>query len=165
MNPLHKTNLMLAASVLLLGLVNWFEPGLEKQTTELVSALDVDSVRQVKLYRRQQLAVSLQRQGGVWVLQPPRPDYCIAAACKIRRPELVQQWLHFAELPSLHSFAAPLGRLGEFGLEKPVYRLQLDDLSILVGDLDPGSQLRYIMLEGRIHLVSDSYYHTLEQNP
>ena len=165
MNPLTRINLVLAAAVLLLGLVNWLEPGLKQQATEFVSALDVDSVRQIKLYRQQQLAVSLQREEGGWVLQPPLHADCVNSDCEIRRPELIQQWLHFAELPSLHSFAAPRERLGEFGLDKPAYQLRLDDLSILVGSLDPGSRLRYMMVKGQIHLVSDSYYHTLEQNP
>lgn len=165
MNPLTRTNLILAACVLLLGLINWLEPGLKPPNPELVSSLDVGGVHEIKLYRQQQLAVSLQREAGDWVRRPPLPDDCVTPGCEIRRPELVEQWLHFAELPSLHSFAAPRDRLREFGLDKPAYQLQLDDLSIDIGGLDPGSRLRYIQINGRIHLVSDSYYHTLEQSP
>ena len=165
MKPLTRTNLTLAAVALLLGLLNWFEPGRTPAPQEQVSSVDVEQVQELKLYRTQQLAVSLKREGGEWLFLPPLPDDCIAPGCEISQPELIRQWLHFAELPSLHSFAAPMDRLHEFGLDRPGYRLQLDDLSILVGDLDPGSGLRYLLVNGRIHLVSDSYYHTLGKNP
>jgi len=165
MKPLTRINLILANLVLLLGLLNWFEPGLKPATPEPVSSLDVEQVQNLNLYRAQQLAVSLAREAGHWRRLPPLPDDCADPGCEIRQPELIRQWLHFAELPSLHSFAAPEDRLHEFGLDQPPYRLQLDDLTILVGDLDPGSRLRYLLINGRIHLVSDSYYHTLEKNP
>jgi len=165
MRPLTTTNLILAASVLILGLINWFEPGLKPAQPERISSLDVRQVRELKLYRQQKLAVLLLRQAGHWVRQPPFADDCTDPECKIRQPDLIQQWLHFAELPSLHSFPAPSDRLHEFELDKPAYQLQLDDLSILVGGLDPGSQLRYVLVEGRIHLISDSYYHTLGKTP
>ena len=165
MKPLTRTNLTLAAAALVLGLLNWFEPGRTPATPEPVSSVDVEQVQELKLYRAQQLAVSLQREGGRWLRMPPLPDDCAAPGCEISQPELIRQWLHFAELPSLHSFAAPMDRLHEFGLDQPGYRLQLDDLAILVGNLDPGSRLRYLLIDGRIHLVSDSYHHTLEKNP
>lgn len=165
MMPLTRTNLILATVVLVLGLLNWFEPGLKPATPEPVSSLDVEQVQELKLYRAQHLAVSLKREAGHWLRLRPLPDECADTGCEIRQPELIQQWLHFAELPSLHSFAAPNDRLREFGLDQPAYRLQLDDLTILVGDLDPGSQLRYVLVNGQIHLISDSYYHTLEKNP
>ena len=165
MKPLTRTNLALAAAALLLGLVNWFEPGRTPATAEPVSSVDVELVRELKLYRAQELAVSLKREGGRWLRLPPLPDDCADPGCEIGQPELIRQWLHFAELPSQHSFVAPSDRLHEFGLDQPGYRLQLDDLSILVGDLDPGSRMRYLLVDGRIHLISDSYYHTLEKNP
>lgn len=165
MKPLTRTNLILAAVVLLLGLLNWFEPGRKPATPEPISSLDVEQVQALKLYRAQQLAVSLKREAGHWQRLPTLPDECADTGCEIRQPGLIQQWLHFAELPSLHSFAVPTDRLHEFGLDQPAYRLQLDDLAILVGDLDPGSQLRYVLVNGQIHLISDSYYHTLEKNP
>lgn len=165
MKPLTRTNLILAACVLLLGLINWFEPGLKSEAPDHISSLDIEQVRELKLYRQQQLAVSLKRGAERWVRLPPLPDDCATPDCEIERPELIQRWLHFAELPSLHSFPAPNDRLHEFGLDKPGYRLQLGDLSILVGGLDPGSQLRYVLVNGQIHLISDSYYRTLEKNP
>lgn len=165
MKPITRANLMLAAGVLLLGLINWFEPGLKPVTAERISSLDVSQVRELRLYRQQQLAVSLKREAGHWSRQPPLTDDCADPDCSIRQPDLIRQWLHIAELPSLHSFPAPSGRLHEFGLDKPAYQLQLDDLSILIGRLDPGSRLRYALVNGRIHLISDSYYHTLGKNP
>ncbi len=165
MKPLTKTNLMLAAGLLLLGLLNWFEPGLRPAAPEPISNLDVSQVLEIKLYRDQQLAVSLKREAEQWLRLPPLPDDCADFECKIRQPDLILQWLHFAELPSLHSFPAQRDRVDEFGLDKPGYQLQLDDLSVLVGNLDPGSSLRYALVNGRIHLISDSYYHTLEQTP
>lgn len=165
MSPLTRTNLALAACALLLGLINWFEPGLRPEAPKLISSLDVDQVLELKLYRQQQLAVSLKREGERWIRLPPLPDDCSTPDCEISQPQLIQQWLHFAELPSLHSFPAPSERLVEFGLDKPGYRLQLDELSILVGGLDPASQLRYVRVKGQVHLISDSYYYTLEKNP
>ncbi len=165
MKPLTRTNLILAACVLLLGLINWFEPCLKSEAPDHISSLDIEQVRELKLYRQQQLAVSLKRGAERWVRLPPLPDDCATPDCEIERPELIQRWLHFAELPSLHSFPAPNDRLHEFGLDKPGYRLQLGDLSILVGGRDPGSQLRYVLVNGQIHLISDSYYRTLEKNP
>jgi hypothetical protein len=165
MKPLTRTNLILAAGVLLLGLINWFEPGLKPEAPERISSLDPGQIIELKLYRQQQLAVSLKREAERWVRLPPLADDCATPDCEIKQPDVIRQWLHFAELPSLHSFPAPGDRLQEFGLDNPAYRLQLDDLSILVGNLDPGSQLRYVLVNGQIHLVSDSYYHTLKKNP
>jgi len=165
MKSITRTNLILATGVLLLGLINWFEPGLKPETAERISSLDVSQVQELKLYRQQQLAVSLKREAGQWLRQPPLPDDCADADCKISQPDLIRQWLHIAELPSLHSFPAPGERLDEFGLDKPAYQLQMDDLSIQIGRLDPASQLRYVLVNGQIHLISDSYYHTLGKNP
>jgi len=37
MKSITRTNLILATGVLLLGLINWFEPGLKPETAERIS--------------------------------------------------------------------------------------------------------------------------------
>lgn len=165
MSAMSRINLLLAASILLLGIVYQLEPGLNPSPVKPVTSLDVSQVQQLKLYRQQKLAISLKREGDHWIRLPSPPTDCATPDCEMTRPALIRQWLHFAELPSLHSFPAPEERLNEFGLSPPDYQLQLDEQSIFIGSLDPGSQLRYVMVDGQIHLVSDSYTHTLKQNP
>ena len=165
MKSLIHTNLILAAGVSLLGLINRSEPGLAPEEPKRISSLDVDQIHEIKLYRRQKLAVSLKREAEHWVQLPPLPSDCADSDCQIRQPDLIHQWLKFAQLTSQHNFPAPADRLTEFGLAEPAYQLQLNDLSISIGTLDPGSQLRYALVNGQIHLIGDSYYHTLGKDP
>lgn len=165
MSSLTRTNLLLAVGVLLLGLMYTFEPGLKSPSNKPITALDVNQVKELKLYRQRALALSLKHEHGHWIALPPLPTDCANSDCRVTQPELLDKWLHFAELPSLHSFPAPQERLHEFGLEAPAYQLQLDEQAIFIGRLDPGSRLRYVLVDEQIHLVSDSYTYTLKQNP
>ena len=165
MRKITRINLSLSCLLLALGLINWLEPSLGTLPIKHVTTIDVQQVQKLKLYRQQVLVASLQRENDHWQRQMPLPKDCNNTDCPIKDNNLIEQWLHFAQMPSLHSFPAPIDRLDEFGLDAPAYQLVLDDVTISIGTLDPASRLRYLMTDQQIHLISDSYYHTLAKNP
>ena len=73
----------------------------------------------------------------------------------------VDKLLAFAALPSLHSFPAPVDRLEEFGLADAAYHLRLDQVLIRLGNADPVTRGRYVLVDDTVHLVPDHLYHHL----
>ncbi len=150
---MNKLNLLLLLAVLGLGLLAYFQPGLEPQDDSRppLTTLNPDSIDQIRIQRSGQNDIELRRQGQHWQV---RLDgrWLPANAWRIK------QLLELAQAPSLARFAAEPAKLGQYGLAEPRIRLRLGSLDIAIGDTDPLGQRRYLLIGDSVHLISDRFY-------
>jgi len=156
MSPVIRTNWLLTALILLLGILAWQEHQ-TASAPQTVTSLDPARVSRIRLWQNEKLLAELVKQNDQWHWQPgDRP---------LEDGKWVNTLLHLAELPSLHRFPVEESRLQAFGLKPPRYRLELDDQVLDFGMPDPASGLRYLRVGKTIHLITDSYTHELARIP
>ncbi|MGV6827587.1 MAG: hypothetical protein ACWA5Q_11485 [bacterium] len=146
MNTLVRVNLFLVSLVAVLGLIAWFQPGIEKPSLVPVVSANLSDAVHVQIHHNEQLHLELRKTSEGWQLegQPIPAD----------RVELL---LQIASLPSLKSFVPDDVSLAQFGLSPPRYRLTIDNQVIALGGVDPITDLRYLQTGNRVHLVSDGF--------
>ena len=55
-------------------------------------------------------------------------------------------------------FAAVPQELGKYGLDEPSPRVILDGTEVVFGDTDPLKNRRYVLVDGTVHLINDTFY-------
>jgi len=155
---LLRANAWLAALVVVLGLLAWFEPGLDAEG-ELLPLTDLSpgAVQGLRLFHGDSLVLGLERSATGWQLNAPSTGPADAGR--------VHQVLGLLETPSLRRFTVPLERHAEFGLAKPEFILEIDGVPIAFGGLDPVTQQRYVLYGGEVHLIGDGFRHHLLAGP
>ncbi len=161
MSKRNLLNLGLLALIGILVLLVVYEPGIEKPP-ELPTLLQLnkDAVKQIAIQRDGQQDIQLQRQNdGHWQLTRPLPH----AADQYR----IDSLLRITTIKSLSSFSAEPEKLAAYRLAKPQVTLTInDEISIAFGSSTPLDQRRYVMVNGRVHLISDTlYYHLIGSFP
>jgi len=155
---LLRANLWLLAAVLALGLMAWFEPGLETgEELAPLTPLSPAEVRGLRLFQGERLVLGLELTESGWQLSAP-----VSGAADADR---VRQLLGLLQTPSLRHFPVPAERHGEFGLAEPEFILEVDGVPIAFGGLDPVSQQRYVLYGGEVHLIGDGFRHHLLAGP
>lgn len=158
MTRLLRANAWLAAIVLALGLLAWFEPGLEPDAgVAPLTPLAPAEVRGLRLFQGDRLVLGLELTGTGWQLNAPTSGDADA--------DRVRQLLGLLQTPSLRHFPVPSERHGEFGLADPEFILEVDGVPIAFGGLDPVSQQRYVLYGGEVHLIGDGFRHHLLAGP
>lgn len=154
MSPVVRANWGLAAAALLLGLLFWLEPGSESAHYPFLTLLKPAQINHIQIEVAGKPIVNLTRAQGRWLDEANQEE--------VGDTVWIERLLHIAELPSLQRFPAPKD-LAPFGLDTPGKRLQLNDVVIAWGGLDPVSRLRYVLIGRQIHLITDSYTHHLSR--
>lgn len=156
MSPVIRANWFLLTLAVLMGLTLYAHYRQQPDSYLPITDLDSSHVQRLEIHHQGKTTL-LQRKDGNWV--------DARSGSPVEDPSLPANLLHIARLPSLYHFSANAHKLQEFGLKPPRFRLKLDELTILVGDPDPASGLRYVQVGDQIHLVSDSYTRYLMQQP
>lgn len=149
------------ALVGLLVLLVVYEPGIEKPP-ELPSLLQLDraAVKQITIRRDGQQDIELQGQADdQWQVTKPLQH----AADQYR----IDSLLRVTTMKSLGSFAAEPQKLAAYKLAPPQVSLTLNgETTIDFGSSTPLDQRRYVMVDGKVHLISDTlYYHLIGSYP
>ncbi len=154
-------NLALLLVVAALVLVATYEPGIDKPAeTPSLLKLDRETVNHIKIQRNGQKTVELKRNAkGKWQLLQPVE----IAASDFR----IDSLLRITDTKSLGTFAADKEKLTDYQLDRPDVTLTLNDTTqILFGTSTPLDQRRYVLLDNRVHLISDAlYYHLIGDWP
>jgi len=156
MNTRTLLNLGLLALIGLLVLLVIYEPGIEEPApTPTLLQLDKASISSIAIQRDSQPDVELVKDGnGKWWMEQPVHH----AADSYR----IDSLLRITELKSQSSFAADEKRLVEYQLDKPRATLTLNgETTLAFGGSTPLDQRRYVMVNDRVHLTTDSYYYHL----
>lgn len=147
------TVLGLLAAVLALGALALRPiPEPEPSAVRLLG-LAPEDIHLIRLQRRGQADVELERQGKHWRVSTP-----FAAEADVER---VQALLRIVDVASTLSFDAVDEELPRFGLNPPRARLTLNDRVLEFGDPHPLDGRRYLRLGDRVHLATDRHYHLL----
>lgn len=148
-------NLGLAAMVVVLALVVWLEPGLERGEGPIrLTALAADEVGHVLIRRPGDDDIMLERRGGQWHMTAPIQ----APANEFR----IEPLLRVVEATSHARFEPAPGDLARYGLDRPRASLRIGDVRIEFGDTEPIDHRRYLRIGAEVHLVDDHYLHRLQ---
>lgn len=140
-------NLALVLAVAALALVIYLQPGAkEEQAGKPLTTLDLQQINQFSLHNENG-ELQLRRESGAWRLHQP-----LEIAANGVRAERLLQWL---TISSQQSYEAAGLDLASFGLARPLAVLRAGGKELQFGDLDPLNHRRYLLLDGRVHLVAE----------
>lgn len=154
MSTAAKINLLLAAVMLLLVAVVYFEPGREKPAAPTkLTTLTAAQVTHIVITRPDQPDIKFFKQGTQWRMEAPYAT----AADDLRIGFL----LDFLEAKSGASFPAVAADLPKYALDKPRAVLTLNDQVFEFGDSNPMTMQRYVRHGDTIHMLFDTAYQYL----
>jgi hypothetical protein len=161
MNRRNLLNIGLLALVGLLLLLVLYEPGIEKPVAPpTLLSLDKGAITQITIRRdgQQEIELRLEEGGQWWMVQPLR---------HAADPFRIDSLLRISTINSLGRFSVPPEKLAAYRLESPPVTLILNgETTIAFGDSTPLDQRRYVMVNGQVHLISDTlYYHLIGSFP
>lgn len=156
MSPVVRANWILLTVSVLLSLVITLHSR-QQDTWVPITDRDTSQIHDIITHHSTQVFRRLRHQDKGWI--------DLTTGNPVGDENLPARLLHIARLPSLHHFSATDHDLRSFGLQPPIYTLQLDDLHINFGNIDPVTGLRYVQVDKQIHLISDGYTHYLSQKP
>ncbi|MCH6582471.1 MAG: DUF4340 domain-containing protein, partial [Proteobacteria bacterium] len=116
----------------------------------LLTAIDLDSVKTVRLQHGDDEPIVIGQQLDKWVLLAPEP----ARANQFK----IRNLLRLAAAASEWQFAANSDSLGKYGLDKPVARLWLDDQVIHIGARHPLKNSQYVLYKDAVHMIPAHYF-------
>lgn len=155
MAPKTLLNVALLALVGTLTAVTVFEPGLDDPAPPPppLTTLDRAAVGSLTITREGQDPVHLQRRGEHWWLTAPLT--LPANGFK------VDSVLDLLDAPSQGRVATSDEGLARFGLAPPKAAVDFAGTVVTLGDTEPLDGLRYVAVDGEVHLVRDRFYHHL----
>ena len=153
MRSKYLINLMLATGVFALALVALIEPGIEQQVDHPLLRIDRNSITRIEIKRNQHRDIVLEQIKNRWLMIKPLK---IAAD-----PKIIKQLLKIPTSTSRAEYRVEPGELAKYGLEKPNIELTLNDQTLSFGGTDPVYSRRYVAVDQKLKLVTDTFYHHL----
>lgn len=150
-----RLNLALAFAVAVLALLAWLRPGLKGPDEGIPLLPQAMHATLLRIAPAGATAAELKREPDGWHMTAPlslRAD-----------DDAVDSLLQLLALPTDAGFPAD-GDLARYGLDKPAARLMVDDIELAFGGSQPLDQRRYVLLDGRVHLVNPLLFYRLSQN-
>ena len=145
MSSIQKLNLFLVVIIFILAALKFLP---EETTYNPITAIAPQDITSIAITGKQrQLVFNKDRQ--TWLLQ--------SAPEKSIDQESIEKLLGILKTHSYRQFEKSEANLSAFALNTPLYQLKLDELLIHFGSTDPVQDLRYILLEDKIHLINDMY--------
>jgi hypothetical protein len=143
-------NLALLALVAGLALVLFYRPGQAPAPKAPLTALAPEAVTRLRLARPGQPDIELAKADGRWRLTRP-------FAARANRFN-VENLLSLAGAPTEARLAADAATLAQYGLDKPLERVTLDDEEIAFGALHPFNDRQYVRYRDAVYLVPAHLY-------
>jgi hypothetical protein len=137
-------NLGLALLIAGLLLVVWYKPGREDAPRPPLTALTPDTIREIRVERRERETIILTRADSGWRLTAP-------VKARANRHN-VDSLLRLAAAPS-ESRLATDSELKPFGLDPPQITVHFDNEVITLGNLHPLRNQVYARYLGAVHLI------------
>lgn len=159
MNARTRLNFVLLIAVIVLAAALWWLPAPEEEGAEdrpPLADLDAASAETIRI-EGDNPTIDLVREAGGWRLTKP----FAAPADDAAVTEIVESL-------NTGSFAAyDLEGLepGEYGLDQPAAMITVDDARFAFGRLEPLSRRRYVRHDGRVHLIGNTTFYRLQQQP
>ncbi len=159
-----KTNGILVIIVILLSLIAWFQPGLQRTVFQFLTSLKAAEVNTITIERQDIGSIQLNKQKNGWFLQQP---YQLPA-----NPLRVSTITALAEKRSYSQFQISDNELARYHLENPLISIRLNEKQLLIGSEDPVHHQRYAMNindnlqsgNNTVHLINGTIYYQLRAN-
>lgn len=148
-------NLVLFLVVISLASIIYFS---EEASTELdrLSALNVADITSINIIHNTNTTTITKQADGHWqIMQPVN-----IAANDFR----INSVLELVNAPVHSRYPVDEMNLANIGLDKPVTTIELDELSIAFGIVNPATELRYLRLGDSIYTIEDAYYPLLSSH-
>lgn len=147
-------NLMLAAVALLLGLLVFYQPGLDEgPVAPPITALSADSISSIRVTRKERTPLTFTKTANGWQLLKEQP--LPASEFQIR------PLLGMLGIRPERSYPVSALDPGAVGLDPPQATLLLNDTVITIGNTEPLQRKRYIRHDDTVYLVTDVYQHLI----
>lgn len=148
-------NLVLFIVVISLASIIYFS---EETSTELerLTTIDVADITSITIHHNQNSTVIVKQQDGQW--QITRPVNIAANDFRI------SSVLELINAPVHNKYSADEIDPASTGLDRPSTTVQLNDMHIAFGIVNPATDLRYIRLGDTIYTIEDVYYPLLSSN-
>jgi hypothetical protein len=149
-------NLLLLMTMVALGLVALYEPGIDKPAeAQAITALTAGQVERIHINRplRDDLILVKHAQGDWWIDRAtplPADDFKVRALTGL------------VEQKPLRSYPATELQLADLQLDPPYAAAIFNDIAIEFGNLEPIDDLRYVRVNDRVHLIPDNYLQLME---
>lgn len=144
-------NVIMLLLVVLLALVAYLEPGVDKPATlPPLLSLTAEQVEHIRLQSRADRHIELERTGQGWMIIAP-----VRVAANSYRVETI------LELAQAHSYARYPATQSQasFGLDPPRSSVRLNTVTIAFGDNEPLHHRRYVQIGDQVHLIDDRFYY------
>ncbi len=153
MRTKYVINLTLFAGVFALAIIAVVEPGIEQRTENPLLLIDRNSITRIEINRDHHRDIVLEQIKNRWLMTKP-----LQTAAD---PKIVKQLLKIPTSTSKAEYRVDPGELAKFGLEKPKITLTLNDHTLRFGGTDPVNSRRYVAVNQKLKLVTDTFYHHL----
>ena len=147
--------LILAATVAALALLAWLKPGLKTPDVDTPLLAQAPAATQLRIAPTGATAAELTRAADGWHMTAPLALRADDAA--------IGDLLQLLAMPADAGFPAT-GDLSRYGLDRPGIRLTIEGTELDFGGTQPIDQRRYVLLDGRVHLVNPVLFYRLAQN-
>ena len=149
-------NLVLVALALVMGLIIYYEPGLEPADIPqpLTTTLAAGDASRIHLERVKYDPVSFIKRNGRWYLVTEKQELPASTF-------QLQALLRLLETSSSSQYAADTVDLAALGLDPPQATVTIDDVAILFGNTAPLDGKRYLQIDATVHLIEDRYQHLI----
>ena len=149
-------NLALVVLALVMGLIIYFEPGLEPADIPqpLTTLLVADDAIGIHIERVKYDPVSFIKRNGRWYLVTEQQELPASTF-------QLQALLRLLETSSTSQYAADTVDLAALGLDPPQATVTIDDVAILFGNTAPLDGKRYLQIDATVHLIEDRYQHLI----
>ena len=149
-------NLVLVVLALVMGLIIYFEPGLEPADIPqpLTTLLVADDAIGIHIERIKYDPVSFIKRNGRWYLVTEKQELPASTF-------QLQALLRLLETSSSSHYAADTVDLAALGLDPPQATVTIDDVAILFGNTAPLDGKRYLQIDATVHLIEDRYQHLI----
>ena len=149
-------NLVLVVLALVMGLIIYFEPGLEPADIPqpLTTLLVADDAIGIHIERVKYDPVSFIKRNGRWYLVTEQQELPASTF-------QLQALLRLLETSSSSHYAADTVDLAALGLDPPQATVTVDDVAILFGNTAPLDGKRYLQIDATVHLIEDRYQHLI----
>jgi hypothetical protein len=107
--------------------------------------LSAAAVSHVRIERPEQPAIAIEKTGNEWKLTAPMP----ARANRLN----IENLLHVLSAPAETRFPAVTAELSQYGLEKPLARVRLENEEIAFGTLHPLKNQIYVLYNNEVALI------------
>ena len=152
MNGRLRLNIALAAAVVILAAIGYFQPGIKLPGTKVqLITLKPAEIHAIRIQLPGQKPTEMTHGERGWQITSP--------LSMPADPNLVRTLLDYMDVESTTHFVAANVDLGKYGLDKPKARLWLNGEEYDFGGLQPVDNLQYVLTAGSIHLVSGALFY------